>query len=253
MRKFLGGLLFATFLGSCAGVPQLDIPNALTVGNIVDRVECEAWLAREKYPQLADNRWVGVADLFLQVDDSAGLTPTVSFIEPLAAAGTKFAFGASATLKRARQRVYNESIKLDMAKLNGGTCSKNDSAYDLAGELGIAEAIDIGFQSIDKNNTAAFSDKVAIGQTLQFILTRNVSGTGPTWTLAHFIGPGGLAGAERIDTHKLIVSFTPGTPPRVVTVNGKKITQPGTSGSLDKAIRNNQNLLLQSLPFQSIR
>src|SRR5690348_10489068 len=86
-------------LAGCTGIPQLDISSPVTVAQIVDRVECEAWQARRHYPRLARDKWVGEADLYLQVDDSAGLEPTLSFIQPLAAEGTKFVFGAGAALK----------------------------------------------------------------------------------------------------------------------------------------------------------
>lgn len=256
MIKYAGLLTAIVFLGGCAGVPAYDIPSPVTVANIIDRIECEAFQATKQNPMLVTDRWVGVADLYLQVDDSAGLTPALRFIEPLARAGTTFAFGASGILKRSRQRLYSETIRIDMAKLNGKTCQKYDAYYDLTGELGIVETMGIALASIDKDNTAAFSDKVAFGQTLQFVLTRNVSGVGPTWTLTHFIGPGGLFGAERIDTHKLIVSFTPGKAvTKVVEKDGKKkLVVVPLSGAIDRAIRNNQNLLLQSLPaFQGAR
>jgi hypothetical protein len=246
---------FGAFLGSCAGVPHLDIQSPVTVANIVDRIECEAWIARKNNPILATNQWTGVAELYLQVDDHAGLTPTVSFIRPLATEGTKFAFGASATIKRSRQRIYNQSIRLDMWKLNGATCNKPYDGYDLSGELGITETLNIAFQSINADDIAAFSDKQAIGQTIQFVLTSNVSAVGPTWTLNRFVGPGGLGEAERIDTHKLIISFAPGQPPKEITkADGTKVMRPATAGSADRARQNNLNLLLQSLPsLQNLR
>ncbi len=48
-------------------------------------------------------------------------------------------------------------------------------------------------------------------------MTKNVSGVGPTWRLVRFNGPGGLFGAERRDTHKLIISFAPAQILQVVT------------------------------------
>lgn len=242
-------------LFGCAGVPQLDIPSQITVAHIVDRIQCEAYRSVLRHPKLKKEKWVGAADLFLQVDDNAGVTPTLSYIEPLATAGTQFAFGVSGTLRKARQRVYSESIKLDMAGLNAKACTTRDATYDLTGDLGIIETLDIAAKSIDENDVAAFADKEAVGQTLQFILTRNVSG-GPTWTLAHFTGVGStFAGAERVDTHKLIVSFTPGAVKTVTLPSGKKVLRPvsGTNGFIG-AQQNNQKLLLQSLPtFQQLR
>ena len=67
-------------------------------------------------------------------------------------------------------------------------------------------------RSLDPDDAARFvpdAGKDAFGQTIQFTVTENVSGVGPTWTLVHFTGPGGLFGAERIDTHRLIIAFAP--------------------------------------------
>jgi hypothetical protein len=254
-KLFSSGLMAAAAvaLSGCAGIPELDIQSPVTVANIIDRIQCEAYQAARRYPKLRSERWVGVADLYLQVDDSAGLTPALTYVQPLAAAGTQWAIGASGTVKRARQRVYNESLTLEMAKLNGKTCDKVLAEYDLTGNLGIEETLLIASQSFDPNeDRVQFADKVAIGQTLQFVLTKNVAG-GPTFTLTHFVGAGPLAGAERIDTHKLIVSFAPGAPLKKVVVTAadghkKTILTPTAGGGAGAASFNNQKLLLQSLP-----
>lgn len=251
LKIFAGGLCAAIgFLFSgCSNIPVLDIQSPVTVANIIDRVQCETYRAAERYPKLRRDRWVGVADLYLQVDDSAGISPSLSYVEPAA----QLVVGLSGTAKRARQRVYNESLRLDMAKLDGRTCNKVLADYDLTGNLGIEETLAIGSQSFDPNeDRVQFVDKEAVGQTLQFVLTKNVSG-GPTWTLTHFIGPGPLASAERIDTHKLIVSFAPGAPLKktvVTTPDGQKKTVfvPTSGGGTGAASFNNQKLLLQSLP-----
>ena len=93
-----------------------------------------------------------------------------------------------------------------------------------------------------------------MGQTIQFILTRNISG-GPTWTLTRFVGAGPILGAERVDTHKLIVSFAPGASTKtVVTAPGEKRTVVTGGGGMGAAISNNNKLLLNSIaPSLSIR
>ena len=98
-KMYSGGLaaLSAIILSSCTDVPQLDIEGAVTVAQIIDRIQCEAFQAAQKYPKLRHQRWVGVADPFLQVDDNAGLARTLAYIQPLAGVGTQFVFGASAT------------------------------------------------------------------------------------------------------------------------------------------------------------
>ncbi|NOJ40889.1 hypothetical protein [Bradyrhizobium australiense] len=244
----------AIALSACAGVPELDIRSPVTVANIIDRIQCEAYRGTLHNPRLRTGRWVGAADLYLQVDDSGGFTPSLTYVAPLAEAGTQWTIGASGTVKRARQRVYNESITFEMANLNGNSCDKVVSQYDLAGDLGIEETLYIAAHSFDGQDRVKFAEKEAVGQTIQFVLTKNISG-GPTWTLKHFIGAGPIAAAERIDTHKLIVSFAPGAVVNtVVTEKGetKKVVTGG--GGFGAALGNNQKLLLQSLPaFQPLR
>jgi hypothetical protein len=208
--------------GGC-GIPVLDTPNpGLTVANIVDRIECEIAQSVQDHPNLKRQRWAAAADLYLTVNDSAGLTPTVSFLQPLIShPGTEFSFGASAALKGERTRIYNQSIVLALENfpvsktnipLDRAPCPQVET-FDLAGDLGIKAVIDIGLGSLDTGDRAQFStkDNNAFGQTIEFVVTKNVSGVGPMWTLVRFNGPGGLFGAERVDTHKLIISFAPGT------------------------------------------
>lgn len=213
MLKGISGGVLATvviLLSGCAGVPELDIQSPITVANIIDRIQCEAYRAANRNSKLRTDKWAGAADLYLQVDDSAGLTPSLTYIEPLATAGTSWAIGASGTIRRSRQRVYNESITFDLAALDGRTCNRVvQQQYDLSGDLGIEDTLKIASASFDNQDKVKFAEKQAVGQTVQFILTRNIAG-GPTWALRHFVGVGPIAGAERIDTHKLIVSFAPG-------------------------------------------
>jgi hypothetical protein len=199
-----------------------------------------------------------VADLYLQVDDNVGLSPSLTYIAPLVEAGTQWTIGASGNLKRSRQRVYNESLRLNLAKLDGRTCNKVVVDYDLTGDLGIEETLIIASQSFDpKEDRVQFADKEAVGQTLQFVITKNIAG-GPTWTLTHFVGAGPLAGAERVDTHKLIVSFAPGAPLKKTVVTApdgqkKTVLVPSGGGGAGAASYNNQKLLLQSLPSFQFR
>lgn len=249
LRAVVSGLLAAAViaLSGCAGVPDLDIAGPITVSDIIDRIECEAYRATVHNPKFRTEHWAGAADLYLTVDDNAGFTPSLTYIEPLATAGTQWTIGASATVKRSRQRVYNESITFDMARLKGNTCDKPHQAYDLAGDLGIEETLKIASQSFNSEDSVKFAEKEAVGQTIQFVLTRNIAG-GPTWMLTHFVGAGPIAGAERVDTHKLIVSFAPGaTKKTIVTAAGEKKTIVTGGGGTGAALNNNGKLLLNSI------
>jgi hypothetical protein len=49
--------------------------------------------------------------------------------------------------------------------------------------------------------------EASFGTSIEFVVTKGISSTGPTWTLAQFKGPGRLFSGERQNTHKLRISF----------------------------------------------
>ena len=65
----------AIVLSGCAGIPKLDIQSPVTVADIIDRIQCEAYKATLHNPKLRNDRWAGAADLYLTVDDNAGDLP----------------------------------------------------------------------------------------------------------------------------------------------------------------------------------
>jgi hypothetical protein len=261
MHKFTRrttAVVLTIFVAGCTNIPQLDIPSPFTVAHIVDQIQCEISRAAGKHLRLKTEQWIAVADLTLQVDDSVDLVPKVSVIEPLATEGTNFTFGASAQLKRARQRIYTETIIIPFNKDNKKACHTVKDLYDLTGDLGITETVALGLGSFDQEDVVEFpvtADlKTAFGHTVQFVITKNVSGVGPIWTLVRFVGPGAFFGAERVDTHKLIISFAQGSKTAVVvTKSGRKVVAPialpgGRAGAVERAIEQNSKMLLQSLP-----
>lgn len=234
-------------VGGCAGVPAFDIAGPPTVAQIIDKIQCEVLEAAYNHPRLRTENWTAVADLFLQVDDSVGVAPTLSFINPFTTPGEKFTFGASASLKGERQRIYAEKLDVPVNAIRKRACPPPQDRFDLTGNLGIVETVDLGLGSVGRDDVVRFSSEKAFGQTIQFVVTRNVSGVGPTWTLVRFVG-GALFGAERIDTHKLIISFAPG----VTVVATKKdgvTTRAVRVPTSDKARELNRDMQLQSLPI----
>jgi hypothetical protein len=107
-------------------------------------------------------------------------------------------------------------------------CPQADA--NLAGTLGIKEAAAMGAQtprlppeSADQpaatqspNGTAAppppqsAAATTAFGDTIQFVVTKNVSGVGPTRTTRRFKGPGGLLALPHVNTDKIILSIAEG-------------------------------------------
>jgi hypothetical protein len=249
MYRALFALGLSCAATGCVGIPQLAIPGPIAVSQIVDQVQCEVQAAADKYPRLKTERWAASVNLTLQVDDNVGLSPTLSFIDPTAS----FTFGASGTLKGARQRIYTESLDLDVRSLTKRNCVQRPDTFDLSGNLGIVDAVDLGLGSLEESDDQAKFDKdKAFGQTIQFAVTKNVSGFGPTWTLTRFTGPGGFFGAERVDTNQLVISFAPGAMIVKKVVDGGRsressvVVIPG--GGAARARDLNYQLLLRSLP-----
>jgi hypothetical protein len=235
-------LLGECTLGGCAGVPPLDLPNDhLTLSQIADQIECEVWRASRDNPELRNPQhpWTVAASLTLTVDDGAGLTPTVAYSKPLSIVGTSFKFGGSATLSTARERIFQETLDFNVLKARNTCASGFSSSYDLTGDLGIYDTARLALRSSQKDDgsislTAASTGDGAFGATIKFTVVKNLSAVGPTWSLVHFTGPGGLFGVNRTDTHQIVFSFVQGT--------GSQAQQ--------KAHNHIQNLLLRGIEQQ---
>jgi hypothetical protein len=50
----------------------------------------------------------------------------------------------------------------------------------------------------------------AFGGVITFLVTKNISGFGPTWTTTRWKGPGGLIGLSKVNTDKLTLAFAQG-------------------------------------------
>jgi len=255
--------------------PQSELPS-LTVSKIIDEINCELYnvrdtkAARPRAPNVEPfSKWVAAVSLTLQVDDSIGLSPTLTYTDPVKFLG--FSFGGTATLSGSRQRVYTQDYTVTIANLNVSSCEKlRYRNFDLEGDLGISDIVRMGMRSFDANDPAegyggqAASDPVttdnsntsktqeAFGATIQFVVTKGLSALGPTWTINIFKGPGGLFNVSRSDTHKVIISFAPPAPPSG-TANpgasgqGSKLLSGVTAGQINAAQNHNQLMLLQSI------
>jgi hypothetical protein len=76
---------------------------------------------------------------------------------------------------------------------------------NLSGTLGISDFVAMAAQSEGLDT----SNKV-FGGTIQFLVTKNVNSVGPTWTLVHFKGPGGLLNFSQVNTDKITPAFAQG-------------------------------------------
>jgi hypothetical protein len=214
----------AALLGGCV-TPEFDIPEkngAPTVASITNRVTCELVdLVRkggefgEYRPVLLTGNYEVAVSLSLQVTDSGELSPSLSFPYP-----PLFEFGAGAKFMRSREQNYTQNLFFSMATLADqvdkypayGRCPEADT--NLAGDLRIRNTVYLAMTASNRRVEDAKLDSGGeFGGYVNFVVTRNLNALGPTWTLTHFVGPGGLAGLSRVNTDKITFAFAPSKPP----------------------------------------
>jgi len=186
--------------------------------------------------------WVAVADLTLQLDESATLTPSFTHTDVVSTTLTRV-FNWGVKVDTQAQRIYNQSVTFTIPQLSPSATCDNPGGFDLSlnGDLGIGEVVGMAFDSTrrSKQSGITFTEggkNNAFGESVQFVVTKNVNGLGPTWVLSFFKGPGGLLQMQRGDTHKLVISFAPAKAPS------------GVAGAAAAAKANNLLLLQQNLP-----
>ena len=260
MKRFTAAALAAALaLSGCAGVPQVGldmksaaatgIPQSVTVSDIMDEVACELVASKALAGETVNHRhFIATANLLLQVDESAGVTPNLNSISPYAVSGTNLTTSLGAELTSTKQRTFSSTFVIDVSALqdaaHGGfdpktacrsvttatsatatRASPGNGATRLEGDLGLEDIINTGVQSFetrhyvvdwDEENSDLGSDQKntpSFGSTIQFTLRKSISNLGPTWTLRRFKGPGGgnagLVNGSHTDTNKLVITFAP--------------------------------------------
>jgi hypothetical protein len=264
----------AAFAGALAcagcGVPHFDVPTDTagqpTVTTIIDRVTCELRdMVRDDRAQdvasfhrlfLLNGDYDVAVSLSLEVNESGGLAPSLSYISPISKAAS-FMFGGNAALSESRDHNFTENIQISTRKIFSEwkgrvktfDCPQADT--NLAGTLGIKDFVAMAALT-DRNlgpQPAAGqpSSTTQFGGSVQFVVTKNLTSVGPTWSLVHFKGPGGLASISQVDTDKVTFAFAQG--PNV----GKPISlvtnapNPDANRLLQQILTNSINTQLQML------
>jgi len=221
-------LTTASMCGGCA-VPSFDVPadraGQPNVETITQRVECELRdMVRDDRPNdattfhrlfLLNGDYDVEIVLSLEVNETGGLAPSLSYINPLHAA-TSFMFGGTATLSESRDHNFTENIQLSARTIftewksgaNRHDCPAADT--NLAGDLGIRNYVAMAALTPNLDAMQTISGKGVFGGSMQFLVTKNLSAVGPTWSLVHFKGPGGLASLGRVNTDKMTLAFAQG-------------------------------------------
>ncbi len=226
--------LAASAMQGCAYVPNFDVPNGKynepTAYPIAERVVCEVVeiVENRTTPTHAAFLWDGnydvEASLSLDVNDTGGLAPSLSSIVPYSAAATSLVWGATATFSESRDQNFTENIRFNVREAfknwadqhkraekrgeNLPPCPQKAADTNLSGDLGIKDIVALA-ASTPGLDTGQKLDvgKGAFGGSVQFLVTKSLTAAGPTWTLTHFKGPGGLGSLSRVNTDKLTIAF----------------------------------------------
>jgi hypothetical protein len=223
-KSFICSVFVAALaLDACAYPPPFDIATVngeQTVTPIVKRIECELLdTVRDEYNHrefLIQGDYDVIVNLSLDVTDRAGLSPTVSYLNPVA----MFTFGGSANLNGSRDQNFSWNLKqFSLREMYTGW--KYDHRYPycdltaviplggipLEGDLGIRERIaTLAALSPDLEQ----SGQQQFGGSVEFVITKAITALGPTWTLTHFVGPGPLGSASRVNNDKVTFAFATG-------------------------------------------
>jgi hypothetical protein len=229
--------------GGCVTVPSLD-GNRIAISDVVERVKCDLADALPdpyKYPWMAN--WVAKVDLTLIINEQAGLTPTVSFIDlrPNAIVpgvgnfAQSFFFGAAAGATTTAARTDSLSFSLSMVELRYKRQEQAclfHAGLGLDGDLGLKEWIVSALEPVDRGVLAVgYHPRLmatrsakgkqrppapppgndppldSISHQVQFVV--GLSGSvSPNFTLVKFRGPaqsGSLAAVSRLRTHTLAI------------------------------------------------
>ena len=223
--------IFAASLAGC-GVAAFDIPRdsegAPSVLTIVKRVRCELMQlvdddAKTRIELLGNNYHVGL-QLNLTVNSSGELAPSFNFPQ---SPTLSLNFGVKVARSHEQNFVMNLYYSLPdlkqklLASREVAKRAGHPNAYEqcpepptwnLTGNLGIKESVDLAFTSPDRAERKLDGTNGEFGGYVSFVVTKNINNAGATWTLTHFKGPGNLGGFSAVNTSKITFGFAPGGP-----------------------------------------
>jgi hypothetical protein len=222
-------LLIIMNLTGCASVlPTFDLPRredgSPTVFSIVNKITCELQeIVDEKEsdlrPSITDEYDIQVAvELSLTVTNGGVIAPSISIIDGPLTVASGFRFEQSRGQNFTEQLFF--SLREMRTILNGW---KKKGKFDdmrkrcygqpdsnLSGVIGIKENFDLAITSEPFLNWSSSGNTGVFGGSVEFIVSKELTATGPTWTLKNFIGPGSLLSASNKHNNKLTFAFIRG-------------------------------------------
>ena len=183
---------FSAFLCSGCGVPHFDVPTDSagqpTVQTIVNRVQCELRdMVRDDGGStdvtafhrlfLLDGDYDVEVSLSLEVNDTGGLAPSLSYMHPITVA-TSFMFSGGGTLSESRDHNFTENMQFSIRQIyldwktnaNPHDCPSADT--NLSGTLGIKDFVAMAALSQNLDQTQTLSSKGVFGGYIQFLVTK---------------------------------------------------------------------------------
>lgn len=211
--------------------------NGPPVSAFVDHLRCEAYrtvrsafISRDKDPEnwrsiqyLYWYSYVAAGQLTLDVAQTEGLNPSVSFINPYTAM-TNFTLALGGNLNGVQHRNIQVNLAVDYKTLFKNTaaphppagpedivpkgippevvpdhlkhCDNNDGS-GIQGDLGLSQILSYGLGAFKEQDSTVFPGLAAasgasnvFGSQVDFTITEGLN-VGPNWTLTHFKGPTG--------------------------------------------------------------
>jgi hypothetical protein len=216
---------------SACAVPRYDVPydkaGQPTVASIVARIQCEIrdMVRDDRHDDpvtfnrhfLLDGDYDVEVSLSLEVNDTGGLTPSLSYITPLATAATSLTVGGSGNLSESRDHNFTENIQLSTRKIFADWKTGFDphecpivADTFLSGTLGISDMVAMANSTAELDETRKLTDAGVFGGSIQFVVTKKITATGPTWMLVRFNNISALADLSQVNTDKVTFAFALG-------------------------------------------
>jgi hypothetical protein len=231
VRVFWLSLILSVALGACGlSVPEKDLfsnnnvamgtpsPQGLYENTIVGHIRCELREGVRKslaFPEVQWLRgWGATVTLKLTVEESGGLSPGVSVLQPLRGSQTfTLGVGASGTAKATRLETITFTLDFDeLLRETPTPCEGLQGGVMIEGDLKIAQFIydkavvsAVGEATTKNVNTPPFS---TFQEDITFVASLSANAT-PTWKLVRVtIDPGSpLVNASRTRTHDVLITL----------------------------------------------
>jgi hypothetical protein len=168
-RHSISVIFGSILLSGCVTTPEFDKLTGITPKTIADVIKCELIWAREDHPDLAGRKndpayppWLAVADLTLEVDEGATLTPSFTHTDVISKT-VSHVFNWGLKLDSQSQRIFTQSITFKIDELNDERCKSRDiggTGFALNGNLGLSEIVRMAQESAKyEPETGAFGPR----------------------------------------------------------------------------------------------